>query len=87
MRLKFYLSNYCSDIEKVVIIIDNIHKLRYDNEKIQEFIRYYLDVFECLENENSRDSQRHIQTYLIIAARPVTYRQLKNDDKISRTTT
>ena len=83
LRLKFYLSNYCSDIEKVVIIIDNIHKLRYDNEKIQEFIRYYLDVFECLENENSRDSQRHIQTYLIIAARPVTYRQLKNDDKIN----
>ena len=28
LRLKFYLSNYCSDIEKVVIIIDNIHKVR-----------------------------------------------------------
>ena len=83
LKLKFYLSAYCSDVEKMVIIIDNINKLRYDNEKKMELLRYYLEVFECLENEKLSSPKKHIQIYLIIAARPVTYRQLKNDDKIN----
>lgn len=83
LKLKFYLSNYCSDIKKIVIIIDNLHQLRYDNEKMQEFIRYYLEVFECLENEKLSNSINPIRTYLIISVRPMIYRQLKNDDKIN----
>lgn len=83
LKLKFYLSNYCSDIEKVIIITDNLDKLRYDNKEMQEFIRYYLEIFECLENEKMSDSSNSIRTYLIISVRPMIYRQLKNDDKIN----
>ena len=83
LRLKFYMLNYCSGIEKVVIVVDNIHNLHYNDEEKQELIRCYLEIYECMENEKLASSQKHVRTFLIIAVRPVTYRQLKNDDKIN----
>lgn len=77
IRLKFYLSCYCRDIRKVVIILDNLQKLFPDREEQQEYVRLLLQVYECLENYGD------LKNFLIISVRPYEYRQLREDPYIA----
>ena len=81
-RLKFYLLNYCVDIEKVVIVLDNIQHIYTDTEKQKELVRVFLDIFECMENGGIRGAVPW-KTYMVVAVRPYNFRTIKMQEKIA----
>ena len=79
MRLKFLIMNYCSDINKIIFVIDNLNNISQDYNEIKKVVNEYLDVFEHLKSGNGLK----LNIYIVISVRPVAFRQLKSDDRIN----
>ena len=81
-RLKFYLRNYCNDIEELVIVLDNIQNMFDEEEKQKEFMGVLLDSYECIQNSGINGSGNW-KVFIVVAARPRDYRVIKTYDRIS----
>lgn len=73
--LNFYFVKYGSGMEDLVILLDDIYNIYSDMDQQRALVETLLDVFESM-----RDDGRRI--FLIISARPYTYRGLKEYDRI-----
>lgn len=71
-RLKYYILNYCPSIKKVIIILDDIETLSYENQC--NFVRDYLSFHACMSNLPEKSRRFHVN--IIISLRPHTYRLL-----------
>lgn len=80
-RLKFYLFNYCTNIEELVIVLDNIQKIYTNPDKQKEFVGVFLDVFECIENGGIKGTVPW-KTYVTVSVRPYNYRIIKMQNKM-----
>ena len=81
-RLKFYLRYYCSDINELVIVLDNIQNIFNESEKQKEFMDVFMDAFECIQNKGI-NGKGNWKIFIVIAVRPRDYRIIKSFDKIS----
>lgn len=81
-RLKFYLQNYCSGIEELVIVLDDIQNMFNEEEKQREFMGVLLDAYECVRN-NGIDFGENWKIFMVIAVRPRDYRVIKTYGRIS----
>lgn len=77
-RLKYYILNYCPFIKKLIIILDDIESLSYENQC--KYVRDYLSFHACMINlpRNSR----HFHANIIVSLRPHTYRILMHNQII-----
>lgn len=78
MRLKFLIMNYCTALDTIIFVIDNLNNISMEYTEIKKVVNEYLDVFEYLKS----DIESKIKIYTVICARPVTFRQLKTDYRI-----
>lgn len=74
-RLKYYILNYCPSIKKVIIILDDIESLSYEDQC--NYVRDYLSFHSCMMN--LPNSYRIFHTNIIISLRPHTYRILMHN--------
>ena len=79
LRLKFLILNYCLDLDKILILVDNLNNIADGCDKIKEVVNEYLEVYECLKNP----ANPKLDVYIVISVRPVIYRQLKESDRIN----
>ncbi len=81
-RLKYYLMKYSNDIEKVVVVLDNIHNMYTGIGQQQEMISLLIDVFECLGNDGINGKGKW-SAFVVAAVRPAEYRKIKTHEKIA----
>ena len=80
-KLKFYLSYYCSSINNVTIIIDNIETLSQNVRFI--LVRNILAFFSCMLNTPKNSDRKVVISNLVLSMRQSTYDKLNENEEIN----
>lgn len=79
-RLKFYLQNYCKEIDKIIVVIDNIEALPEELHK--RIVLDTLSMFSCLENQLKAKDLNYFFVNIVFSLKVSTYNQLLKDPVI-----
>lgn len=75
-RLKFYIKKKYNEIQRLVIILDDIESLPDDYQK--KVIEHFLKFHDCMKNTDYPKNRKYC-IKLLISIRPHTYRILQDD--------
>lgn len=79
-KLKFYLCYYCSSINNVTVIVDNIETLSVDIRFA--VIRNMLSFFSCMLNVPQKNDRKIVVLNLLLSMRQSTYEKLNENEQI-----
>ena len=77
-KLKYYMGCKECSCEKIILILDDIEPLLYDQQKA--LVMQYSRFISCMKNRLESISEKPFIINLIISMRPYTYRELNRDE-------
>lgn len=80
-KLKFYLYNYCSSVNNITVVIDNIEALPQDSRFF--VVRNILAFFSCMLNTPKNKQEKVIVSNLLLSMRHSTYERLIENEEIN----
>jgi len=80
-KLKFYLCHYCSSIDNLTILLDNIETLPHNIRFI--LVRDILGFFSCMLNTSKDSDRKNPVLNLLLSMRQSTYEKLNKNEEIN----
>lgn len=80
-KLKFYLCYYCSSINNITVVIDNIEALSQDIRFV--VVRNILAFFSCMLNAPKDNARKVVVSNLVLSMRQSTYEKLIENEEIN----
>ena len=80
-KLKFYLCYYCSSVNNITVVIDNIEALSHDVRFV--VVRNILAFFSCMLNAPKDSKRKVIVLNLVLSMRQSTYEKLIENEEIN----